>query len=162
MLSDKAMPTVVEPWTVAVASARRLLIQSTPYLRSVMTVGVATAICALINQRLEVPNLSLIFLIGVLICAISSGLGPTLFASTLSVLAYDFFFLPPLYSLSISDPADVISLVAFLISAVLASNLAAHMRRQAWIAEDRARTMAELHSYSRALARIARLDHPAC
>jgi two-component system sensor histidine kinase KdpD len=158
MLSDKAMRTAVEPWADAVALARRLLIQSMPYLRSVLTVGVATVICALINQRLEVPNLSLIFLIGVLICAISSGLGPSLFASALSVLVYDFFFLPPLYSLSISDPADAISLVAFLISAVLASNLAAHMRRQAWIAEDRAKTMAELHSYSGKLAGIARLD----
>jgi two-component system sensor histidine kinase KdpD len=137
-----------------IALARRLA----PYLRSALAVGVATATAMLIQQRLDLPNLTLVFLIGVLFCAVSYGLGPSLFASALSVVVYDFFFLPPLYSLDISDPADMLAALAFLISAVLVSNLAARTRAQATIAQDRADIMAELYSYSTELAGIARLE----
>jgi two-component system, OmpR family, sensor histidine kinase KdpD len=105
-----------------------------------------------------VPNLSLVFLAAVLLSAISHGLGPSLFASALSVLAYNFFFLPPIYTFTIADPANVIALIAFLIVAVLVSNLAAHTRNQAKTAADRARTTAELYTYSRKLAGIAKID----
>ena len=133
-------------------------IRPAPYLRAIAAVAVATAVGAAIASTIDVPNISLVFLIAVLFCAIADGLGASLFASLLGVLAYDFFFLPPLYSLDISDPADIVSTVAFLIAAVLASNLAARSRQQTKIAEHRAQLMAELHSYSSKLAGIAKLE----
>ena len=129
-----------------------------PYLRSFLMVGLALGVSELIAQLIEVPNLSLVFLTAILLCAISYGLGPSLFAVGLSVLAYNFFFLPPIYTFTIADPANVIALVAFLIAAVLVSNLAAHTRSQAKTAADRAKTTAELYAYSRKLAGIAKLD----
>src|SRR5271155_2336747 len=129
-----------------------------PYLHSLLMVGLALGIAELIDQFISVPNLSLVFLAAVLLSAISHGLGPSLFASALSVLAYNFFFLPPIYTFTIADPANVIALIAFLIVAVLVSNLAAHTRNQAKTAHDRARTTAELYIFSRKLAGIAKID----
>jgi two-component system sensor histidine kinase KdpD len=140
------------------ALLRGAAIRLAPYLRSALVVAVATLAAMLIEPRLELPNLSLVFLIGVLFCAVSYGLGPSLFASALSVATYDFFFLPPLYSLNISDPTDVLAAIAFLISAVLVSNLAARTREQATIAQHRADVMADLYSYSTKLAGIAKLE----
>jgi two-component system sensor histidine kinase KdpD len=129
-----------------------------PYGRSFILVAIALAIAHLIDQVVGVPNLSLVFLVAVLLCASLYGLGPSLFAVVISVLAYNFFFLPPIYTFTIADPANVVALAAFLFVAVLVSNLAAHTRNQAKTAADRARTTAELYAYSRKLAGIAKLD----
>src|SRR6201999_2898115 len=85
----------------------------------------------LLRQVLAVSNLSLVFLTAVLVTAIWYGLWPSLFACLLSVLAYNFFFLPPLYTLTIADPENVVALVFFLIAALIASNLAAGVRAPA-------------------------------
>jgi len=132
------------------------------YLRAAMTVALSTAAAAVIDQSAAVPNLSLVFLIGVLICAIRDGLGASLFASALSVLSYDFFFLPPIFHFDIADPPNVVAAIVFFASAVLVSNLAALTRRQAKIAEHRAAVTAELQRYSGMLAGIARLDDLGC
>ena len=129
-----------------------------PYVRSLGMVAIALGAAKLIDQVIDVPNLSLVFLAAVLLSAISYGLGPSLVASAASVLAYNFFFLPPVYTFTIADPANVIALAAFMVVAVLVSNLAAHTRSQAQAAAQRAKTTAQLYAYSRKLAGIAKLD----
>jgi two-component system sensor histidine kinase KdpD len=141
-----------------VTQTREAWIWLAPYLRSMLAVGVATAAATLIQHWLDLPNLTLIFLVSVLFCAASYGLGPSLFASALSVVTYDFFFLPPIYCLDISDRADALAALAFLVCAVLVSNLAARTRAEAAIAQHRADIMAELCSYSTQLADIAKID----
>jgi two-component system sensor histidine kinase KdpD len=76
----------------------------------------------------------------------------------LSVLAYNFFFLPPLYTLTITEPENIIALIAFLVAAVIASQLAASTRAQAVTARSRARTTEELLAFSRKLSGVATLD----
>src|SRR5262249_48651752 len=87
--------------------------QAAPYLNSVAAVAAALGVAKLIDQVIDVPNLSMVFLAAVLLCAISYGLGPSLLASALSVAAYNFFFLPPLYTFTIAEPANVMALLAF-------------------------------------------------
>jgi two-component system sensor histidine kinase KdpD len=79
------------------------------------------------------------------------------YASLVSVLCYNFFFLPPLYTFTITDPANVIALFFFLIVAVLTSS-ALTDATQAVIAKKQARVSAELNSFSKKLAGIANLD----
>ncbi|HKM61287.1 MAG TPA: ATP-binding protein, partial [Acidisphaera sp.] len=88
----------------------------------------------------------------------SYGLWASLFACLLSVLAYNFFFLPPLYTFTINDPENVVTLVVFAVVAVVGSNLAARVRAQALSARTRARTTEELYQFSRKLAGAAALD----
>ena len=64
------------------------------------------------------------------------GLWPSLYACLISVLAYNFFFLPPIYTFTIADPENVVALFFFLMAAVIASNLAAGVRAQALTARD--------------------------
>ena len=59
------------------------------------------------QQYLASLNIALVFLTAVLGSAVAYGLWPSLFASLLSVLAYNFFFLPPLYTFTIADPENV-------------------------------------------------------
>jgi len=129
-----------------------------PYLVSLLFVAGALAAGLALKQVLAVSSLSLVFLTGVLASAIRYGLFPSLFACFASVLAYNFFFLPPLYTFTIADPENVVTLFFFLVVAIITSNLAARMRSQAVTARQRAQTTAELYAFSRKLAGIVGLD----
>jgi two-component system, OmpR family, sensor histidine kinase KdpD len=128
------------------------------YLGSLAFVAVSLAVALLLHQVVGIASVSLTFLTAVLAVAVVYGLWPALFASFVSVLAYNFFFLPPLYTFTIADPENVVALFFFAITAVIASNLTARVRAQAITARQRARTTEELYQFSRKLAGAANLD----
>jgi two-component system sensor histidine kinase KdpD len=128
------------------------------YVVSVVSTLGALGIAEILNRVVPVQNISLVFLMAVLATAIGGGLLPSLLTCCLSVLAYNFFFLPPLYTLTIADPDNVVALFFFLIVAVIVSNLAAATRNQILSARHRARVTAELYGFSRKLAAIGSLD----
>jgi two-component system sensor histidine kinase KdpD len=128
------------------------------HLIALLSVVVALLAGIALHQFLNVLNIALVFLTAVLIVAVRYGLAPSLFASLLSVLAYNFFFLPPLYTFTIAEPENVLALIAFLLVAVIASNLAAGARAQALTARTHARVTEELLAFSRKLSGVATLD----
>ena len=69
-----------------------------------MVGGRRSASASALQPFLGVANIALVFLTAVLASAVAFGLWPALFACLLSVLAYNFFFLPPLYTFTIADP----------------------------------------------------------
>uniref|UniRef100_UPI0039E2A3C1 sensor histidine kinase n=1 Tax=Pseudomonas aeruginosa TaxID=287 RepID=UPI0039E2A3C1 len=79
---------------------------------------------------LELPNISLVFLMAVLLVAVRSSLMPALLCAVASFLAYDFLFIPPHFSFAIHRHEDLLSLAFFLFMAGLTGNLAARQRRQ--------------------------------
>ena len=129
-----------------------------PYAVTFGIIALALGVGVLLQQVLSVQNIGLVFLTGILVSAIRFGLLPSLFACVLSVLAYNFFFLPPLYTFTIADPENVVALFFFLIVAVIASNLAGRVRDQVLAARNRARTTEELFAFSRKLAGVISLD----
>src|SRR5579875_2187997 len=129
-----------------------------PYAFTTAIIAVALGIGVLLQQYVSVTNVALVFLTGVLVAAIRFGLWPSLYACLISVLAYNFFFLPPLYTFTIADPENVVALFFFLVVAVIASNLAARTRSQMVSARARVRTTEELFAFSRKLAGIGKLD----
>jgi two-component system sensor histidine kinase KdpD len=140
------------------ASAQRQRIDIKPYLWSVAYVAVAVGIGSALSRFLDVRNIALVFLMAVLAVAVSGGLWPALFASALAALAFNFFFLAPLYTLDISDPESAVAFAFFLGVAVIASNLAGRVQRQAAAARQRARTTEGLYQFSRKLAGAATLE----
>ncbi len=142
---------------VATRPAREPL-RPLPYLGGAAAVAVALAIGEVIGRSLGVQSVSLVFLMAVLATAIAWGLLPALVACLLSVMAYNFFFLPPLYTFTIADPENVVALFFYLAVAVIVSNLTAAARRQIVSARLRAKTTAELYAFSRKLAGIGTLD----
>ena len=73
-------------------------------------------------------------------------------------LCYNFFFLPPIYTFTITDPVNVAAFFFFMLVAVLVSNVAARVRIQAVSAIGRVRTTELLYAFSRKLAGTATLD----
>ena len=98
------------------------------------------------------------FLTAIVAVAVRYGLWPSLFASAIASLCYNFFFLPPIYTFTIADPTNVAAFVLFVVVAAIVSNVAARVRTQAVAATARARTTDALYSFSRKLAGAATLD----
>lgn len=132
-----------DPWPFAIASLFVLL---------AIPVGMG------LHHLLGVTNVALVFLTAVLIGAVLQGLGPSLFACFVAMLAYNFFFMPPLYTFTITEPENVVALFFFAVVAVIASNLAARVRGQALSARLRARQTDDLYQFSRKLTVAITLD----
>jgi len=128
------------------------------YLGALAIVAVSLGIALLLRQVLGVTSVAMTFLTAVLVVSVVYGLWPALLASFAAMLAYNFFFLPPLYTFTIADPENVAALFFFGVTAVIASNLTARVRAQAIVARQRARTTEELYQFSRKLAGAANLD----
>jgi two-component system, OmpR family, sensor histidine kinase KdpD len=128
------------------------------YLGSLGLVAAALAVGLVLQQFLAVTNVALVFLTSVLVSAIAYGRWPSVFTSLVSVLAFNFFFLPPLYTFTIADPENVVALFFFAIVAIIASNLTARVRAQAIGARQRAKTTEDLYQFSRKLAGAVTLD----
>jgi two-component system sensor histidine kinase KdpD len=127
-------------------------------LGSFLFSAVALGISLALRQTMAVSNVALVLLMAVLTSAVVYGLVPSLISGLICALAYNFFFLPPLYTFTISDPENVVTLVVFMLVAGVASNLTARVRTQAIVARQRAATTEDLYRFSRKLAGIASLD----
>lgn len=149
--TDAPMPAQPVDWLLGAPR------QIGPYLEGFLTTAAATVIGKLVDTLMVLPNISLVFVVPVLLAAARHGLVPSLWVSALSVLAFNFFFLPPLYEFTISDPANAVALVLFMFVAVGASALAARTRSQAEQARREARTTADLYAFSRKIAGVVDL-----
>ena len=109
------------------AGPGRLWLRIRPFFMASAVIVLAAA-TAPILQRLPHANLSLLFMTGTLIVAVNYGLLPSIYASLLSFLIYNFFFTAPVYTFKVSEEGDVATLVFFLLMAALSGNLTARMR----------------------------------
>ena len=121
-----------------------------------VTIGVAWTINAISAQALG--SLGMVFLVPVLNSAVFFGRRTAFITALLSVMAYNFFFLPPLYTFTIADPNNWLSFGVLLFVGLIAGNLAARVRAQADLAAARATAMTELYRFTGKLAGIAGLD----
>ncbi len=129
-----------------------------PYAVAALAVLATLAIAQLIEPLVGVESLDLAFLTAVVAVGVRFGLWPSLFAVVAGSLCYNYFFLPPTYTLTIASPTHVASLVFFTVVAILVSNLAAQVRLQAVTAQRRARITEDLYAFSRKLAGATQLD----
>ncbi|MGA2892989.1 MAG: DUF4118 domain-containing protein [Xanthobacteraceae bacterium] len=93
-----------------------------------------------------------IYLIPVVVAATRWGALPAVVASIAGFLASDYFFYPPYYSLAVQDPQEIVDLLLFLIVALVTSNLAARLKREADNLRAREKELADLYAFSRRLA----------
>src|SRR5262249_28702891 len=78
-----------------------------PYIVTLVAVAAATGIGRLILPVVGIENIDLIFITVVVVIAARYGLWPSLVASIVASLCYNFFFLPPIYTFTITDPTNV-------------------------------------------------------
>lgn len=125
---------------------------------ALLCTALVTLLMAISGLALEPANISLIYLLAVLFTATTAGLGPGIVASVLSFLAYNFFFVEPLYILTVDNPQDVLRLISFLIAAMLSSSLAGLVHRQTEQLGQRAAELESLYAVSQAISAQVDLD----
>ncbi|MET0867297.1 MAG: sensor histidine kinase KdpD [Pseudorhodoplanes sp.] len=150
--------SVAAPSRSAVQTVEATHFDPLPYAFSVLAVAAALGVGLLIRPWLGIENVDLVFLTAIVGIAVRFGLWPSLFASVVASLGYNFFFMDPLYTFTIAEPTNVGALFFFIVMAVVVSNVAARVRTQAVTAMDRARTTEALYSFSRKLAGGGTLD----
>ncbi|WP_028081982.1 sensor histidine kinase [Solimonas soli] len=128
------------------------------HAHAVLYAALAALVALAVDRWLTVPNVSMVFLPAVIIAATRAGLAPGLVCALVCAALYNFLFLPPLYTFTIGDPANVIALVAFLATAAFTSRLSSRARDQARLASDQAMLNGELLQFSRQIAGLRRLD----
>jgi signal transduction histidine kinase len=104
-------------------------------------IGLVTALGFASNSYLHSPNLDMLYLLVVLVSALQWGQRPSVFTAIVSALVFDFCFITPRFTFTITDPSYVISLVGFLAVALATSTLAA--RAGQLVKEQEARARAE-------------------
>jgi two-component system sensor histidine kinase KdpD len=130
-------------------------------VESVAAVIVATLVGLGLNHILPLPNVSLLFLLAVVVSAIRGGYRPAFLTALLSAFAYNFFFIEPVGTLTIAQPHEVFAFIVFIIAAIFAGGIASRMREQAGIAGERARTNETLYDLSSKLSATSGPDEVA-
>ena len=113
---------------------KKKLSQSIPwkiYGIAVGVVGLITLLNTFLYGILASSNLIMVYLLGVTFIALFGRTGPSILASILSVLAYDFFFIPPFYSFAVSDIEYFFTLLVMLLVTQVISHLTILVRHQA-------------------------------
>ena len=128
------------------------------YFVALMLVGLVTLTGYLISSVGSITNAALLYLLPVMVAATRFGLRPALVSALVSSLAYNFFFIPPLYTFTIEDPQNIITVLVLLGVAVVASQLASRMRDQAELARASALQNAALAGFARLLTGIGQRD----
>lgn len=121
-------------------------------------VTTAVLVGVALEQVTRLPNLSMVFLLSVLLCGMRFGMTSAIAASALSFLAYNFFFIDPRYTFTIAEPYELLSLFIFLAVAFVTGTLAGRLREQATATRERAEATQALFEFSRKLSGAPKLD----
>jgi two-component system sensor histidine kinase KdpD len=129
-----------------------------PYTWSLGSVALCTVLAWLLFSHLTEANLIMLYLLGVAVVAMRCGRGPAIWASVLSVAAFDFFFVPPYLTFAVTDMAYLVTFTVMLFVALVISTLTIRLRQQAEAARQRERRTASLYAMSRELASTRSVD----
>ncbi|MDX2201810.1 MAG: sensor histidine kinase KdpD [Hyphomicrobiaceae bacterium] len=138
-----------EPWRLVLPEVTSLGAEAAG---AAAAVALATLAAVALERVTPLPNVSLIFLVAVLACAMRFGLASAVAASLLSSLAYNFFFIDPRYSFSIAEPYEVLALIVFLIVSFISGTMAARLRRHMQASRERAQVTEALFDFSAKLS----------
>ena len=119
------------------------------YLASIAMTVVATVVAIGVDSKIAIPNLSLVFVVPVIIAGVSLGLGPALCSAILGSLAFNFFLTEPRYSLAVDDAANIWAIGLLFIVGLIVSGVAFTSRQRAAEAALLRRQVIVLQNYGR-------------
>jgi two-component system sensor histidine kinase KdpD len=141
-----------EPAEPGEAAAAPKAVRLPGYETGLLYFILATALCFLMYPFFDLPNLIMVYLLAVTVTAIHCGRGPAFLNSLLSVLAFDFCFVPPRWTFTVEEAKYIVTFVVMFIIALVISHLAGLIRRQAEAARLQERQTAAMLALSRQLA----------
>ncbi|WP_035052006.1 DUF4118 domain-containing protein [Andreprevotia chitinilytica] len=119
------------------------------YLAALGACAAASLLAASLVEVFDLANVVMIYLLAVVLVAVRFGRGPGVAAAVLAVASFDFFFVPPRFSMAVSDTQYLLTFVVMLVVALVIGQLAARLRFEANVAtyrERRTRALYELGS----------------
>jgi K+-sensing histidine kinase KdpD len=119
------------------------------YLASIIMTAAATIVAVGVDSKVTIPNLSLVFVVPVIIAGVSLGLGPSLCSAILGALAFNFFLTEPRYTLAVDDPANVWAIGLLFVVGLIVSGVAFTSRQRATEAALLRKQATVLQGYSR-------------
>jgi len=128
------------------------------YFKSILLVLLITLLNFVIYGSLEPTNLVMVYLAAVVVSAVFFGRGPSIVASFLSVLAFDYFFIQPRYSFAVSDTEYIVTFIGFLAVGLIISSSASLLRDQVDQLKRREQTARAINSLSKELTAAVTLD----
>jgi two-component system, OmpR family, sensor histidine kinase KdpD len=138
--------------------ASRHVAAAFPYLAGIGFVSAASLACYAVVNAVRRPDLALIYLVAVVLAARRYGLWPSIWVSALSMLAWDYFFTPPAFSLYMSDDRDYFTLAIFMTVALIVSTMTSYIRFQNRQLAHQSESNARLYAFSEKLAAIKTVD----
>ncbi|WP_439409613.1 DUF4118 domain-containing protein [Bradyrhizobium sp. DASA03076] len=128
------------------------------YPGSIAMTAVATGVAVIVDSQVSIPNVSMIFVIPVIVAGVGLGLGPSLCSAILGALAFNFFLTEPRYSLTVDDPANVWAIGLLFVVGLITSGVAFTSGRRATEAALLRRQATVLQGYSRDVAAADGVD----
>ncbi len=122
------------------------------YVWAIAVCSVITFLSTAIIHYFTLSNIAMLYLLGVALIAIKFGRGPSVLAALINVLAFDFFFVPPQLSFSVSDTQYLITFGVMLVVGLLISNLTSNLRYEARVAVYREKRTHAVYILSKELA----------
>ena len=114
----------------------------------------ATLVAIPLNTVVELPNIVMLFLLAVVLVSVKYGLGPSVMASLLNVMAFDFFFVPPRYSFAVNDVQYIFTFFVMLVVGLITAKLTTGLTYQARVANRREQRVKSLYEMSRDLSGV--------
>jgi K+-sensing histidine kinase KdpD len=119
------------------------------YLAAIAMTAAATIVAIAVDSKVHIPNVSLVFVIPVIIAGVGLGLGPSLCAAVVGALAFNFFLTEPRYSLAVDDASNIWAIGLLFVVGLIASGVAFTSRRRAAEAERLSVQATVVQRYSR-------------
>jgi K+-sensing histidine kinase KdpD len=119
------------------------------YLASIVMTAAATVVAVGVDSQVTIPNLSLVFVVPVIIAGVGLGLGPSLCSAVVGALAFNFFLTEPRYSLAVDDAANIWAIGLLFVVGLIVSGVAFTSRQRAAEAALLRRQTRVLQGYSR-------------
>jgi two-component system sensor histidine kinase KdpD len=118
-----------------------------PYVVAAVAVAAATAVAAAADERFDLPDDAMLYLFAIMLAALG-GRGPGLLAAGLSVACYDFFFVPPRYTLAVADLRHVMTFAVMFTVGTAIGSMVARLRRAEEASRQRERRTAALLAFT--------------
>jgi two-component system sensor histidine kinase KdpD len=125
------------------------------YLSAVAVTAICTAIAFPLSGHVDLINIVMIYTLGAAVAGLLLGRGPSALTAVTNILAFDYFFVPPIFSLEVLDANYLVTFTAMLLVALIIANLMIAVRERTEAAGAREHHTAALYAITRDLA-IAR------
>ena len=137
---------------------RPLSLSVIPYLASIFMIIALSLLITPIRSFLGPVNISMLFLLPVLISAARWGRFQAVVTAAMGVITFDFFFVPPIFTFTVADIRYLLSFAILMLVGIITGTLSARLKKQVNYSRQRVSRVSALYALSRDIAAVDKLD----